>query len=45
MTKYELVLSPAAKRDVKGLPSNVQKDIATVHLVKIADKPVKQEGH
>jgi mRNA-degrading endonuclease RelE of RelBE toxin-antitoxin system len=39
MTKYELVLSPAAKRDLKGLPASIQRDIATVHLVRIANKP------
>jgi mRNA-degrading endonuclease RelE of RelBE toxin-antitoxin system len=39
MPKYELVLSPAAKRDLKRLPLNIQKDIARVHLLKIAENP------
>jgi hypothetical protein len=39
MTKYEQVLSPAAKRDLKRLPLNIQKDIAMVHLLKIAENP------
>jgi hypothetical protein len=37
MPKYELVLSPAAKRDLKRLPLNIQKDIARVHLPKIKE--------
>jgi len=39
MPKYELVVSPAAKRDLKRLSLNVQKDIARVHLPKIAENP------
>ena len=39
LSKYELVLSPAAKRDLKRLPLNIQKDIAGVHLLKIAENP------
>jgi mRNA-degrading endonuclease RelE of RelBE toxin-antitoxin system len=39
MPKYELVLSPAAKRDLKRLPLNVQEGIAMVHLPNIAERP------
>lgn len=39
MPKYELVLSPAAKRDLKRLPLSIQKDIASVHLPNITEHP------
>lgn len=39
MPSYELVLSPAAMRGLKRLPLNIQKDVARVHLPKIAENP------
>ena len=39
MNNYELVLSPAAVRDLKVLPMQIQKEIAAVHLPMIQEKP------
>ena len=37
--RYEIELSPAALRDLKKLPSNVQKSIALEHLPVIGKDP------
>jgi mRNA-degrading endonuclease RelE of RelBE toxin-antitoxin system len=42
MLGYELVLSPAAKRDLKRLPIKIQNDIVEIHLPIIADNPVQR---
>jgi mRNA-degrading endonuclease RelE of RelBE toxin-antitoxin system len=39
MADYLLELSPAAQRDLKGLPLKIQKSIALVHLPRIAEQP------
>jgi len=39
MIDYELELSPAAMRDLKALPTRVQRDIAISHLPIIREKP------
>jgi len=39
MIDYELELSPAAIRDLKALPTRVQRDIAISHLPIIREKP------
>jgi len=36
---YQLEISPAAKRDLKKMPGQVQKKIVFEHLPKIQDKP------
>jgi mRNA-degrading endonuclease RelE of RelBE toxin-antitoxin system len=36
---YKLELAPSARRDLKSLPINVQKDIASIHLPTIASNP------
>ena len=36
---YRLELSPAAKRDLKKLPLNIQKDIVFKHLPEIQSEP------
>lgn len=36
---YKLELAPSAKRDLKKLPINIQKDIAFVHLPAITSNP------
>jgi len=41
MSKYILELSPAAKRDLKKLPLEVQKDIVFSHLPAIRENPYK----
>jgi len=41
MSKYDLELSPAAKRDLKTLPLEVQKDIVFRHLPAIRENPYK----
>ena len=37
--RYELILSPAARRDLKKLPINVQEAIAFTHLPRIRKDP------
>jgi mRNA-degrading endonuclease RelE of RelBE toxin-antitoxin system len=39
MIEHELELSPAAMRDLKALPTRVQRDIAISHLPIIREKP------
>lgn len=41
MPHYELELSPAAKRDLKTLPKNIQRSIATKHLPVIKENPYR----
>jgi hypothetical protein len=41
MSKHDLELSPAAKRDLKTLPTEVQKDIVFHHLPIIRENPYK----
>lgn len=36
---YKLELAPSARRDLKKLPVNIQKDIAFIHLPAIASNP------
>ena len=36
---YQLEISPAAKRDLKKLPNQVQKKIVFEHLPNIQDEP------
>ncbi|MBI3989554.1 MAG: type II toxin-antitoxin system RelE/ParE family toxin [candidate division NC10 bacterium] len=36
---YELILSPAARRDLKKLPVKVQEEIAFTHLPRIRQDP------
>jgi mRNA-degrading endonuclease RelE of RelBE toxin-antitoxin system len=39
MGGYRLELSPAAYRDLKVLPHEIQKSIAFIHLPRIAEQP------
>ena len=39
MAEYLLELSPAAYRDLKGLPLKIQKSIVLIHLPRIAEQP------
>ncbi len=39
LEEYRLELSPAAGRDIRRLPRSVQKEIAFIHLPKIAEAP------
>ena len=41
MTQYDLELSPAAKRDLKSLPRDIQKNIVLTHLPVIKDDPYR----
>lgn len=41
MADYKLLLAPAAVRDLKKLPPQVQKEIAMVHLQRIAEAPYR----
>jgi addiction module RelE/StbE family toxin len=41
MFEYSLELSPAAMRDYKKLPLQVQKNLALAHLDKIKENPFK----
>jgi addiction module RelE/StbE family toxin len=42
MLEFELVLSPAAKRDLKKLPHKIQRDIVTIHLPIISQNPFEK---
>jgi mRNA-degrading endonuclease RelE of RelBE toxin-antitoxin system len=39
LTNFELEISPAAMRDLKSLPYQIQRDISLNHLPIIKDKP------
>ena len=41
---YQLEISPAAKRDLKKIPSQVQNKIVFEHLPKIQDEPYSNSG-
>lgn len=41
MPNYELELSPAAKRDIKSLPRDVQRSIVMTHLPVIKENPYR----
>jgi len=41
---YQLELSPAAKRDLKRLPNNIQKEIVFKHLPEIVKDPFSTSG-
>jgi addiction module RelE/StbE family toxin len=41
MPGYELELSPAAVRDLKSLPKNIQKEIVIKHLPMIRNNPIQ----
>lgn len=38
-SEYELEISPAAKRDLKSLPSKIQKDIVMNHFSIVRESP------
>jgi len=42
MPEFELVLSPAAKRDLKKLPIKIQDDIVAIHLPSIVENPFEK---